>query len=482
VAEAAPDPEGPQRSRDFLRAFPLFADLSDEDLDRVGDMVDELHLDAGEVLFEEGDIADRAYILRSGELEVVKQVDGREIPVDVQTMPGTVVGEMALLEETPRLATVRAGRDSELLSLDQEVVAGLMHASPTAARNMLHTLTRRWRGLEGRVHHDERMAQLGTLTAGIAHELNNPVAAVVRSAEELGAGLDAAERARVALEALDLEPAQREAVERLGDRLWEAVSSPPVLSTLARNDLEERLEEWLDERDIDEPWELLPALVDLGMDAAGLEELAAGLTEDQLQVVLRWLARAHGVRSQLAEISHGSRRVSEIVSALKSYAYLDQAPVQDVDVHRGLDDTLVILRGAIPTGVTVEREYAEQLPGVTAYGSELNQVWTNLIDNALDAVDGEGTIQVRTRVEAGEVVVEVEDDGPGIAPADVPKLFDPFFTTKPPGKGTGLGLNVSHRIVVRHRGRIEVDSQPGRTVFRVFLPVEPTASPPSVDM
>lgn len=457
----------------FLRQVPLFADLPAADLTQLCQMVGEVRLTAGQVLFHEGSLADRAYILYEGQLEVVKNVDGRELLIDTQSKPGTVIGEMALLEETSRQATVRALYDSFLLTLDRNQMHQLLNLSPTAANILLHTLTRRWRGMEGQVRHNEKMAQLGTLTAGIAHELNNPVAAVSRSASQLQAMLDRSEQAHVALEQLQLTAVQQAQVTALANQVQAAANRPLILDALTRNDREEELEALLAVEAIADPWELAPTLVNLGLEPVDLVALVEMFTPEQLLALLKWLEAAYTAHCLLREIVVGAGRIAEIVRALKSYVYLDQAPVQNVDIHEGLENTLVILRHKLKPDVTIRRLYAPDLPKMTAYGSELNQVWTNIIDNAAEVLNGRGEITLRTRQEGTELVVEIEDNGPGIAAAHLPKIFDPFFTTKPPGKGTGLGLNTSYNIVAKHHGDIFVNSTPGQTVFQVRLPLNP---------
>ena len=464
---------------------PLFADLDAADLTQLCQMVQEVDLPAGAVLFHEGTLADRAFVLHQGEIEIVKVIDGREVPIDTHAEPGTVIGEMALLEQTTRLATVRATRDSHLLALDHEQVVSLLHASPSAARVILHTLTRRWRSLEAHVHHNERMAQLGTLTAGIAHELNNPVAAVVRGAQQLTDALDRSMAARLQLERSGPSVAQQSMISALAEQIEQAVRQQVGggAGALSRADLEDEVGAWLERRGIGDAWQVAPGLAALGLGPEGLGLLAADFGEPRMPALVHWLASAVTVRSLLVEIGHGATRVSETVQALKSYVHLDQAIVQNVDVHQGLDDTLLFLRHRMPPDVRVERTYATDLPRVGSFASELNQVWTNLIDNAVDAVSGHGTIRVRTTRGDGRVVVEIEDDGPGIASPDLARVFDPFFTTKPPGRGAGLGLVTCHHVIERHKGRITVESRPGRTVFRVELPVgldvPSTAAPPA---
>ena len=452
---------------------PLFADLDAGDLTQLCRMVQEVDLPVGAVLFHEGTLADRAFVLHQGEIEIVKVVDGHEVHIDTHAEPGTVIGEMALLEQTTRLATVRAMRDSHLLALDHEQVVSLLHTSPSAARVILHTLTRRWRSLEAHVHHNERMAQLGTLAAGIAHELNNPVAAVVRGAQQLTEALDGSMAARLELERSGPSVAQQSMMTALEEQIEQAVRQPvgEGAGALSRVELEDQVGAWLEHRGIDNPWQVAPTLASVGLDPERLDQLAADFGTVRMPALVQWLASTVTVRSLLLDIGHGATRVSETVQALKSYVHLDQAVVQNVDIHQGLDDTLLFLRHRMPPGVRVERTYAADLPRVGSYASELNQVWTNLIDNAVDAVAGHGTIRVRTTLDDGQVVVEIEDDGPGIASSDLARVFDPFFTTKPPGRGAGLGLVTCHHVIERHHGRITVESGPGRTVFRVELPV-----------
>jgi signal transduction histidine kinase len=244
------------------------------------------------------------------------------------------------------------------------------------------------------------------------------------------------------------------------------------LSPLERSDRAEEMDQWLRALGVDDPADAAQALTDLGYTRAQLAELASDLPSGNIPAFLSWMAGAGEAHELLAEIGEGAKRISEIVGAMRSYAYLDQAPVQEVDITEGLENTLVLLGSKLKTGVVVHRDYADGLPRIQAHGRELNQVWTNIIENAIDAVGAHGTVTVRTSAREGHVLAEIEDDGPGMAPETAARVFDPFFTTKPPGQGTGLGLNISHNIVIaEHKGRIEVASRPRRTTFRVFLPI-----------
>jgi PAS domain S-box-containing protein len=329
------------------------------------------------------------------------------------------------------------------------------------------------RRAERALRQSEKMATLGTLAAGVAHELNNPASAVQRGAEQLREAVRELERAHRGLSRAGLGEPHRERLRALEERAREQARTPYASDALARADAEEAVEEWLDSRGIDDASRLAPALATMRLDAPALDELARALGGEGLAAALDWVAAAFPAYSLLYEIRQGAARISEIVGALKSYSYLGQAPMQAVDIHEGLDNTLVILRSRLKEGVAIRREYGSDLPRIGAYGSELNQVWTNLIDNAIDAMNGAGSLVIRTRREDDQVIVEIEDDGPGISPAIQDQVFDPFFTTKEPGKGTGLGLATSYGIVTeKHHGNLSVVSQPGSTRFIVRLPIE----------
>jgi signal transduction histidine kinase len=456
--------------QEFLRKIPLFADLPEPDLLRLCSMVKEVRVEAGELLFAEGSQGTRAYIIQQGELEILKASGGREVLIAVRK-PGEVIGEISLLQASPRTASVRARTDTVLLSLEKEQLDELLHTSSTALQAMFHTVLSRWRGMEAMLRQSEKLAQLGTLTAGVAHELNNPASAVQRASGQLEPALQGFQRACLALSRLELDADQSQALEAATQQALALSARPPVLEALARSDRESELEAWLEQRGLADPWEQAPLLVNLDYDVARLEALAQSFPNAQLPVILTSLTATYSVHNLLAEIGEGVGRISQIVKALKTYSYLDQAPVQAVDVREGLEDTLLILRSKLE-GISVRREYAPDLPRIQGYGSELNQVWTNLIDNAAYAVDGKGEIVLRTRREGDFVIVEVQDNGPGI-PAEIKdRIFDPFFTTKPVGQGTGLGLDISYNIVVnKHRGDIKVNSEPGKTVFEVWLPL-----------
>ena len=454
----------------LLRRMPLFSELPDTDLETLCVGSDDVFLKAGQQLFAEGEVGDRAYVIVRGDMEVVKQSGPREVLLAVRG-PGEVIGEMALIEDSPRTAGVRSRGQADLISIRKEQMDQLLSTSLPATRTLFYTILERWRGTEAMLRQSERMAQLGTLTAGVAHELNNPAAAVRRGAEQIRqAILDLAE-ARASLAENGFADDEMDAVKEEIDRAKAVAARPPNLDALERSDREAEIEEALDDAGVEDPWDLTSALVSLDFDAQKAQELLEEVGPDKFNATTRVLASAFDVYNLLAEVRQGATRISDIVKALKSYSNPDEAPLQEIDINDSLDDTLMILRNKLKQGILVKKEYGE-LPRIQAHGGELNQVWTNIIDNAADALNGDGTVTIRTRAEGDNVVVEIEDDGPGIPKAIQERVFDAFFTTKPPGKGTGLGLDISYNIVTfRHKGAIALESAPGRTLFRIRLPV-----------
>ena len=428
---------------DRLRLTPLFGGLPDDQLDRLADMGEIVDLAAGEALITEGDEADALYVVLEGEMDVTKRAGRSTIPV-ARVGPGALQGELAALEGGRRLASVTAATPAEVLRIPVGAIRQLLDAGPDVALAVIRTAVSRLRSMESLFREREKLAGLGTLAAGLAHELNNPAAAAMRAIDQLGGAVRAAEERPRPV------PPPR----------------PPAGAAAPRSALER----------VDRIDAIAALTGDAGaatslVDAGWTPEALAGLPAD----VLPWLSADASVHLLLDELRLAIGRMSEIVAAVKGYAYLDQAPVQRVDVREGLEQTLVIMRHRLRDGVDVARELADDLPEIEVRGSELNQVWTNLIDNAIDAMDGRGTLTVRAEAdpEGDGVRVTICDTGPGI-PDDVrQRLFEPFYTTKPPGKGTGLGLHITHNVIGNHGGRIEVDSEPGRTCFEITLPAHP---------
>jgi signal transduction histidine kinase len=424
-----------------LRDTPLFGGLADDELRRLVEMGEIMDLAAGQYLIVEGEAADALFVVLEGELEVTKRSGTSEIPL-AQVGPGALQGEIAALEGGRRLASVRALEPAEVLRIPIEAIRELLAAGPGVALSIIRTAVMRLRAMEAALREREKLAGLGTMAAGLAHELNNPAAAMRRSVAALE---DAVARAEAAPHPVP--PPRPPGPLRMG------------LSTLERADLIDELAGL-----VGGDTEAASALADAGW----TPEAAAALPAE----VMPWVAADASVHVLLSEARMAAERISEIVAAVKGYAYLDQAPVQRIDVRTGLEQTLVILRHRLKEGVEVRRDFADDLPEIEAYGSELNQVWTNLVDNAVDAMEGRGALEIRAErdPDGSGVRVTICDSGPGIPPEVRSRLFEPFFTTKPPGRGTGLGLHISHQVVARHGGLFEVESVPGRTCFVVTLP------------
>jgi signal transduction histidine kinase len=461
-------------SQALLRQLPLFAQLSDADLALLEKASRQLSPTAGEVLMLEGSPGGSLYVIIEGEFEITKRTGPGEMIIAVRG-PGEVIGEMSLLDGSPRTATVRSLGPSRLLEIDQGAFHRLLESSPTATLSILHTITSRLRHTESMLRQSETLAALGTLAAGLAHELNNPAAALTRSAalvrQTLPQWQDSLARLHAA--AVD-EGTYPELVSLAALEPTAAAASDP----LTRSDQEAALQAWLEQAGVPQPWQVAPSLIASGMTGDRLEQETRRLPKAALPAVLWWIAVSRSLALLVSEVSLSAERISEIVGAVRSYSFLDQAPVQQVDVVQGLEDTLVILRSKLDPGITIHRDYAADLPRIEAHGGELNQVWTNLIANAAEAMGGRGELTLAAQGEGDRLRIEVCDSGPGIPEAIQKRIFEPFFTTKPPGQGTGLGLHLTYNIItLHHRGQIAVESRPGRTCFRVLLPVHMERGP-----
>jgi signal transduction histidine kinase len=451
-----------------LRKSPLFEGLSDDELQRLMDMGEPVSLRAGEILIKQGDAGDAAYVVIKGEFEIQKQTGQSLIKIDVRN-PGDVVGEMALLSSVPRNATVIAKTDCEVLRIPPEAFQQLLTTSTTAAMAVLHWVMSRLTQNEALLHQQEKMAALGTFSAGLAHELNNPAAAAQRSAAELKKTIAQWQSLTHQIEVVAYKEKQTQWLDDFKKEMSRHFESPLKIDALEKIELVDRLQSWLETNGVDSAWELAPAMVNFGWDGNALEKLKDTAF---FHLSMQWLGTSCLMMGLLHEVGQTTERLSQIVQAMKSYTYLDQAPLLEVDVHEGLENTLVIMQHKLKHGISIKREYSPGLPRIEAYASELNQVWTNIIDNAIDAMNGNGEIKLKTYAQDSYVVVEIEDNGPGIPEQIRSRIFEPFFTTKAPGKGTGLGLHISHDIIAnRHHGQLLVESQPGKTKFKSLLPI-----------
>lgn len=441
----------------------LSAALNAKEFDWLSRLGEPVELGQGETLVAEGDLADHFYILIEGELEASPR-DGPACTFarrddDPPLLIGAVF--MRCLEAASACRLIRVGADAYL----QQV------ASQTPASGVIiQGLIWRFRTTEAILHQSEKLASLGKLAAGLTHELNNPASAGRRAASQLREQLNRLYGIAARLAEMSLAPTQLE-------RLFRAAvpsrsgSEPALIDPVARADAEEALGSWLTERDVENSWELAPRLVESGMTPAGLARFTEGLEAESVNDALSWVCGLITVDSLIQTIGVSTEHISELVAAVKAYAYMDRAPSQEVDVIDGIESTLIILRHRLER-IVLHREYQPGLPRIWAHGSELTQVWTNLLANAIDALDGQGNIWIRTGLDGENLTVEIADDGPGIPDEVQSRIFEPFFSTKDTRHAAGLGLDIVYSIVVRrHAGSIQVNSKPGDTRFRISLPL-----------
>jgi signal transduction histidine kinase len=356
---------------------------------------------------------------------------------------------------------------SRFLRFAPEVMQTLQ-TSPVV-RLLLSTMANRMRRTEQVVQQHEKLSALGKLAAGLAHELNNPAAASLQAVRQLPNALTAAQALALFLNGLRLQPDKIDYIRRFQERVTAA--EPLMLTPLDQSDREDAVLAWLDAQGIGDGWQLASTLVTAGITPEDLDDLKLRVGADACPNVLRWLESMLAVVALTRTLVTSTTRISELIGAVKAYTYMDQSPTQEVDIHEGLENTLIMLRHKL-ADVTVRREYDRSLPHITVHGSEMNQVWTHLIDNAIDAVNHHGEVRLRTWRDEDWIVVEIRDNGIGIPPEIQSRIFEPFFTTKDTGRGTGLGLDTVRRIVVeRHRGTVRFESVPGDTRFQVYLPI-----------
>ncbi|MGH3821768.1 MAG: ATP-binding protein [Pseudonocardiaceae bacterium] len=460
-----------------LRELFLFTDLTGAQLDWVGDHGETVEVGAGEMIVAEGEQARCFYILLSGTVQMTRLVAGDQVEIVRTDQRGVYFGatQFYLGDQVDQnyAASVRALNDCTVLALPSREFNEMFRRWYPMAVHLLQGMFVGLSNTNALVGQRERLLALGKLSAGLTHELNNPAAAASRAADTLRERL-AGMRHKLALLAegrLDRDALKTLTV--LQERFVEAGRSAPKLTALQTGDLEDELTDWLDDHDVSQGWELAPVFVAGGLRVADLEEVVQTAPAESLEGAVRWLAYTVDTENLLREIGDATARITALVGAAKQYSQLDRAPHQDIDLHDGLDATLVMLARKLGDGIRLVKDYDRTLPAVPAYPAELNQVWTNLIDNAADAMDGKGTLTVRTARDGEFALVEIGDTGSGVPPEVAKRIFEPFFTTKPVGQGTGLGLDVSWRVVVhRHHGDLQLRSQPGDTRFQVRLPLQ----------
>lgn len=453
-----------------LDQIPLFEGISAAERQWLLDNSHEVRLNPGDCFFREEEPVNQFYVVLEGELQVTRSINGSRTVMGT-TPRGIIGGEMDLLNGTHSHVNSCAILPSRLMVFEAEAFRQLFAACPPVGARILQTAAQRMAGIATAVKQQEKMAALGKLSAGLAHELNNPAAAARRAAKTLHEALPSLQDHALKLPTVETDSQQLAQLAAYQQQVIRQAATASKLSPLEQADREDEISSWLDEQDVAQAWEMAATFVTAGLTLADLTELVKPISAECTSDVLAWLCNSLYVAGLLMEIEQSTGRISELVAAVKSYTYMDQAPVQDVDIHKGLENTLTMLNHKLKN-VTVIREFDPKLPLIQARGGELNQIWTNLIDNAIDAMNGEGQLWVITRYENNYVMVEIADNGPGIPPDVMPRLFEPFFTTKEVGHGTGMGLDISYRIIQQHHGAIDVQSQPGHTRFIIRLPVE----------
>jgi signal transduction histidine kinase len=455
-----------------IRQGPLFATMTEDQVQCVLEHGTECSLQSGAVLFHEGDATVYFYVLLEGSLQITKRMGDQETVLILHTQPGTFTGEIPLLTGTPYIATARALKPVKVLRYSATTFRRLLSICPGMLDVILTVLVKRIQDTEIITMQQEKLVALGKLSAGLAHELNNPAAAAQRATEELRETIVALPDATSKLYCHDQHTNLFNTLQQMA--LQHVATASPLLDPLAKSDSEDELVSWLEDHNIVDGWQLASTFVEVGLERAWFDELTAQINEDLLPGFIVFLEKTLQMQASLKMLEQSTTRISTLVQAVKSYSYMDQAPLQEINVHEGLESTLTILSYKLKN-IEVTRKYDPPLPRICAYGSELNQVWTNLLDNAADALEGKGKIILSTRCENEYVVVEIADNGPGIPEEIQSRIFEPFFTTKGVGKGTGLGLDIAHRVIVQHhKGDLQVVSRPGDTRFIARLPINLT--------
>jgi signal transduction histidine kinase len=469
-----PVSSSPADKVEALRRVHVFADLPDDQLQWFAENSKDHRFAAGDVLFRKGDKAEMMVVYLEGEVHAYwDETDHDMVYISRAGERSTeVTGMLPFSRMKEFQVTGYAVTDVRLLRFPVRLFPEMMQRMPLLVERLVGIMSDRVRESTTIDQQQDKLMALGKLSAGLAHELNNPAAGATRAANDLIETLKQLRAADMRLCSHDLTENQQASIDAFERRAIDHTATAAPLNSLDQSDREDEISEWLDSHGIAEPWTLSANLVEAGMDSAALEQLLGEIPSTAVGDVLSRVNCQLAAAKLAAEIKTATTRISELVGAIKEYSYMDQAKVQELDVHKGLDNTLLILKYKLKKkNITVTRDYAESLPKIKAYGSELNQVWTNLIVNAVDAMKEGGTLKVRTKREPTDIMVEIRDNGAGIPASVRSRIFEPFFTTKPVGEGTGLGLDTVARIVRKHRGNIRFESRPGDTCFQVRLPI-----------
>jgi signal transduction histidine kinase len=450
-----------------LLRVPAFADLPEDQIAWFLGQSQEVSFQAGDTYVRQGDPADAMFVILEGEFQWRGEFGGETIMLTSKA--GDVTGVLPFSRMKQFAGTGRAMTAGRMLRFPSSLFPDLLQKMPELAKRLVAVMADRIRETTRLEQQRERLAGLGKLSAGLAHELNNPASAAKRAAAQLRDTLKRIKDASHDLGRRELTPAQKSEIEKLEFSFTQRDEPPP--DALAISDLEDQIDSLLRSHGQNDLWQLAAELAQRGIKPLALESLFENLDADTARAALVRIAASVEIANQLKEIESSTARISDLVGAIKEYTFMDQSPVQNVDVVKTVETTLTILNHKLKRGIIVQRDYQPVPLLVNSFGSELNQVWTNLIDNAIDAMSGKGELRVRTFRDNGCVVVEIGDNGPGISPEVRPHIFEPFFTTKGVGEGTGLGLDTVQRIVKKHRGSIQLSSKPGDTCFQVWLPL-----------